>query len=121
MPSNFDIVGALANEAPALAEGVFVDETLVKPIDLLVIRPSIDFDAIASDHITDLPPGLRRVLGAMGAGGKSGGGSLASYLLFEADFCRELIYHGYRDTMAVKDEVKRFFGLDLPAGQQIVA
>ena len=107
-----ELLGALANEAPALVEGIMVNDAIVKPIDLLVIRPSIDFDAIASDHVSDLPAGLRRVLRAMGAGGKSGGGSLASYLLFEADFCRELIYHGYRDTMAVKDEVQRFFGLE---------
>ncbi|MDG2035463.1 MAG: patatin-like phospholipase family protein, partial [Pseudomonadales bacterium] len=59
----------------------------------------------------DLPFGLRRVLKAMGASTKGGGGSLASYVLFEAAFCRELITCGYEDAMRDHIAVKDFFGL----------
>lgn len=100
-----ELLGIVQNEAPH-----FTPSTL-KPIDLLAIRPSIDFDAIASDHILDLPAGLRRVLQAMGAGKQGGGGNLASYLLFEANFCRELIDCGYQDAMNQRAYIEQFFGL----------
>ena len=100
-----EALGMLANEAPH-----FESKTL-KPVDMLVIRPSIDLDELASEHIGDLPFGLRRVLKAMGANTRGGGGSLASYLLFEAAFCRELIKCGYEDAMRDHVAVKEFFGL----------
>jgi NTE family protein len=40
-----------------------------------------------------------------------GGASLASYILFEANYTRELIRMGITDTIAKRDEVFRFFGL----------
>jgi NTE family protein len=40
------------------------------------------------------------------------GAALASYLLFEAPFTRELIALGETDTLARQDEVLRFFGWD---------
>ncbi len=101
-----ELLGIVQNEAPQ-----FKPSTL-KPVDLLMIRPSIDFDSIASDHIHDLPAGLRRVLRGMGAGKKGGGGNLASYLLFEAGFCKELIKYGYQDAMAERETIENFF--DLP-------
>lgn len=100
-----DLLGMVQNESPH-----FQPEGL-KPIDLLVIRPSIDFDEIASEHISDLPFGLRKILNAMGAGKTSGGGNLASYLLFESAFCNELIEHGYQDAMNQRDSIEDFFGL----------
>ena len=38
------------------------------------------------------------------------GEALASYLLFEAPFTRELMALGERDTLARRDEVVQFFG-----------
>jgi NTE family protein len=39
------------------------------------------------------------------------GSNLASYLLFEAPFCRALIDLGYQDTCARESEVKDFFSV----------
>ncbi|MBT8149959.1 MAG: hypothetical protein KJO62_01060, partial [Gammaproteobacteria bacterium] len=62
-------------------------------------------------HLADLPRGLRTVLKAMGAGGASGGGNLASYLMFEAAYCKELIQYGYSDAMLEADHIRQFFSL----------
>jgi NTE family protein len=42
-------------------------------------------------------------------GKRSGGAALASYLLFESGFTRELIHLGLSDTMARRDDVLAFF------------
>ena len=67
-------------------------------------------DDLAAQHLHDLPWAFRRVLRGLGAG-RAGGGNIASYVMFEAAFCRELIQQGYRDTLAEEDMVRNFFNL----------
>jgi NTE family protein len=81
----------------------------MRPIDLLAINPSIEFDSIAARHIADLPKSMQRFMSTIGATGPGGGASMASYLLFEAGFCKELIEHGYRDAMELETEIRDFF------------
>lgn len=84
----------------------------LRPVELLVILPSERIDAIAARHVDALPGPVRRLFGSLGAG-KSGdvkGAALASYLLFESGFTRELLALGRADTMRQRDEVLRFFG-----------
>jgi NTE family protein len=87
---------------------------LLRPVKLLLISPSERIDDIAARHLGALPSSIRALLGALGVSENatgSNGASLASYLLFEADFTRELMALGDADTMRRRDEVLAFFGL----------
>ncbi len=96
-------------------------DTSLKPIEVLVIAPSERLDDIASKHLSSLPLPIRamlRGLGVSGQGDDARGAALASYLLFEAPYTRELMALGVRDTMARRDEVLAFFGWGAEASQE---
>jgi NTE family protein len=80
----------------------------LKPVKLLVIAPSERLDDIAARHTQSLPPPVRTLLGGIGAL-ESRGAALASYLLFEASYTRELIRLGEHDTLARRQDVLSFF------------
>jgi NTE family protein len=87
-------------------------ETSLKPIEVLVIAPSERLDDIAAKHLGQLPLPIRTMLrgvGVSGRGDDARGAALASYLLFESPYTRELIALGVRDTLARRDEVLSFF------------
>ena len=94
----------------------------LRPVELLVISPSERLDRIAAQHADALPHAVRSLLGGLGVSSSREdvkGGALASYLLFEAEYTRELMALGYADTLRQEDEVCRFFGWEqAPAGQR---
>ncbi len=82
----------------------------LREVDVLVMRPSQDLGALAAKHARELPIAVRVLMSIIG-GMRRGGGTLLSYLLFEPGYCRALIEVGYKDTMARRDEISRFFGV----------
>lgn len=81
----------------------------LRPVEVLVMHPSEPIERIAGRHVQDLPPAVRFLLRAVGAMNRNGS-NLASYLLFEAPFCKALMNLGYHDTMARRDEMLAFLG-----------
>jgi NTE family protein len=77
-------------------------------IDMLVISPSEPIDDIAARHVACLPKPVRQFLGQNKAN-PEGGASMASYLLFEAPFLRDLIALGYRDAQSHARQIESFF------------
>ena len=78
-----------------------------------MIAPSQRLDDIAARHQARLPATVRTLLrgvGVSGQGREARGAALASYLLFEAPYTRELMDLGETDTMARADEVAAFYG-----------
>lgn len=83
----------------------------VRPFE---IRPSEDIGRLASEHVRrgklmGNPFLTKRLLNLVdvGAGDES---DLASYLLFDGHFCRQLIEIGRSDAHARRDEILAFFG-----------
>jgi NTE family protein len=79
----------------------------VRPLHTLVIVPKDDVRAVALRHAHELPRAVRLLLAGLGATNRSGM-QLVSYLLFESGFTRELIDMGFRDAMAMEDEIRTF-------------
>jgi NTE family protein len=86
-------------------------------VDVLVLTPSEPLEAIAVKHVDSLPWAIRFLLRSIGAM-RRGGANLASYLLFEQGYCRELIQLGYHDTIKRREEVESFLagGLSIVPG-----
>lgn len=93
------------------------EDSELKKIDLLHIRPSKSIDDIASEHAHEMPKTLRLVLDN-GKNPNNNGAGLLSYLLFSRGFCNALIELGYHDAHARKDEIRQFFKSHIDMAQK---
>lgn len=75
----------------------------LRPLDYLLISPSVDIGEMAVQKANRLPRMVRFLL--KGLGSLHDASELISYLMFDAGFCADLIEIGYRDGLAQKEEL----------------
>lgn len=86
-------------------------QTTLKQIEFFMLNPSQSLESIALKHLSAFPPVLRFLLS--GTGGTHGRGAvLATYLLFEPGYIRELITLGLHDTLQQKEQIKQFLAFE---------
>jgi NTE family protein len=102
---------ALMNSEQQVAAGL-------RPVDSLVIRPSRDLREVTREHMGEIPRAVRALLRTLGGWGRDW--RMSSYLLFEADYCRELIQIGYEDGLQQRREIMDFLGIGGGAATTVV-
>lgn len=89
-----------------LPAGTAVPDGL-RPVELLVLRPSRDLGVMARPHWHRLPPVMQRLVRSIG-GKREGSADFLSYLLFDPAYTVPLMELGYEDAMADWDSIERF-------------
>jgi NTE family protein len=79
----------------------------LRPVDLLILRPSVDLGTIARDYEPDLPSTFRFLTRRFGTR-EARGSDLLSMLMFQGDFLTRIIELGEADADARVDEIAAF-------------
>lgn len=85
------------------------DRDGLKPIDLLVLRPSVDLGKLAGDYEKYLPRELKLFLRALGVK-ETESPDFVSLLLFEPSYTKRLIEIGEQDVETRLPELRTFLG-----------
>ena len=83
----------------------------VKPVSLLVLRPSVDLGKLANEHEQQLPKSFRYLTRALGTR-ETESPDFLSLVLFQPDYLEALIDIGQKDAMARSDEIADFLHAD---------
>ena len=79
----------------------------LRPIKLLVLRPTLDLGALARPHWRRLPPVIRSLVESIG-GQREGASDFISYLLFDPAYTVPLMELGYDDANDQWDKIEEF-------------
>ncbi len=100
-----DRINALLDQLPARKR------LGLRPVRLLVIRPSIDLGKLAATYGSQASGVLKLLARSMG-GGDSKSPDWLSMLLFEPDYIVRLIEIGYEDAKSHHDKLETFFSVE---------
>ncbi len=84
--------------------------TGLKNIESYLLNPSHDFDSIAVKYYDNLPLPIRLLLRSIGISNDAES-SLLSYLLFEKNYCKELITLGFNDALEQENKIRQFLDI----------
>jgi NTE family protein len=90
-----------------VVRGANVAGATLRPVETLVLSPSMDPTLLVSRHRNRFPH-LLRWLVRESETGSSPGFELESYLFFDGQYCQHLVDLGYADTLDRKDEIRAF-------------
>jgi NTE family protein len=76
-------------------------------IDVLWLSPTCHFREIAEEFTHRIPPIVRYLMRGLGTDEETT--ELASYLLFDGEFCQRLVELGRRDVTAQSENIRAFF------------
>jgi NTE family protein len=76
-------------------------------IDVLWLSPTRHFSAVAAEFVHRIPPIVRYLMRGLGSDEETT--ELASYLLFDGEFCRRLMEIGRADVKERREEIADFF------------
>jgi NTE family protein len=79
----------------------------LRPLDLLVLRPSVDLGRLANDYEADLPKAFRFLTRGLGTR-ETRSNDLLSLVMFQPDYVRRLLELGEADAEARKADIARF-------------
>jgi NTE family protein len=83
------------------------DRDGLRPIDLLMLRPSVDLGQLANDYEADLPRPLRFLTRGLGTR-ETRSNDLLSLVMFQTDYVRQLFELGVSDAEARIEDIRWF-------------
>ena len=81
----------------------------LRPIRLLVLRPSEDLGRLANHYEADLPKAFRFLTRGLGTK-ETRSNDMLSLVMFQTDYVRHLIELGQSDAAAMRDRIAEFLG-----------
>lgn len=81
----------------------------LRPVDLLLLRPSRDLGRLANDYEARLPRTFRFLTRGLGTK-QTRSNDLISLVMFQADYLKRLLELGEEDAAERSDEIERFLG-----------
>lgn len=78
----------------------------LKKVDYLWLRPSQDIGHLAGDLFDRLPRVIKYLIGGLGSSKEAS--EMTSYLLFDPDFCGQLVKTGYEDALNGHESILSF-------------